>query len=97
MNKSFVKFLSCFIPNKTQRKLFRSTFSTNNLVNYDIRHIYSGDDIHELIAQELNSPKPSLICRFGGTEMRVVDYYLNHMDKNYIHFPMKIKNMIVMI
>lgn len=94
MNKNLAKILSCFIPNKKDRVAFRSKHCNLILQKYGNKHIYNGIDGQEIILNELNKNKPSLICRFGGTEMRVVDYYLRHYNDNYVKFPQKIKDMI---
>ena len=93
MNQHLVKFLSCFILSKQKRIDFRGKHAIK-IQNYDIQHIYNGDDGQEIVKNQLKQDKPCMICRFGGTEMRVVDYYLKHMKSNNVNFPAKIKQMI---
>lgn len=94
MEKKFIKLLSCFIPNKKLRILFRKKYGQVKIQNYGIKHVYNGDDSQKVIINVLKQNEPCLICRFGGTEMRVVDYFLKHMNHNHVEFPEKIKYMI---
>ncbi len=93
MNKNLVKFLSCFIFSKQNRIDFRVKHLPK-IQNYGTKHVYNGIDGQNVIKNIINTNKPCMICRFGGTEMRVVDFYLKHMQNNEIKFPSKIKNMI---
>lgn len=94
MENNFIKLLSCFIPVKKWRIRFRNKFGCSEPQKYGIKHIYNGEDGQEIILNELNKNKPCLICRFGGTEMRVVDYFLKNLKKDNVRFPEKIKYMI---
>ncbi len=94
MNSKIVKLLSCLIPSKTSRIKFRAKFAHVNLQNYGIKHIYNGTDGQDIIKKYLKTNEPCMICRFGGTEMRVVDYYLKHMQSSDVRFPAKIRQMI---
>ncbi len=94
MHKNFVKLLSCFLPKKQWRIDFRFKYGMKNLQNYGIKHIYNGEDGQNIISNLITSDKPCLVCRFGGTEMRIVDYYLKNMHKDNVVFPDKLKNMI---
>ncbi len=93
MNKNLVKFLSCFIFSKQNRIDFRVKHLPK-IQNYGTKHVYNGIDGQNVIKNIISTNKPCMICRFGGTEMRVVDFYLKHMQNNEIKFPSKIKNMI---
>ena len=94
MQNHFIKLLSCLIPVKQWRVNFRIKYGIVSPQNYGIKHIYNGDDGQKIICETLQKGQPCLICRFGGTEMRVVDYFLKHIRKNNIKFPPKIKYMI---
>ncbi len=94
MQNQLVKLLSCLIPSKKARIAFRAKFGNIQLQKYGIKHIYNGFDGQNIILNTLKQEKPCLICRFGGTEMRVVDYFLKNKNKTYIEFPPKIKYMI---
>ena len=95
MQNNFIKFLSCFIPSKKARVEFRIKYGLKKLQNYGEKHIYNGDDSQEVIMNTIKKGKPCLICRFGGTEMRVVDHFLKNMNKTTnVIFPDKIKEMI---
>lgn len=59
--------------------------------HYGIRHIYTGKDGQDLLIKELNRDKPSMICRFGSTELSVVMRYYNSLNKKFIVFPPKYK------
>lgn len=94
MQNQFIKLLSCLIPSKKARVAFRIKYGIKPLQNYNTKHIYSPEDGQEIILNELNKGKPCMICRFGGTEMRVIDHFLKNKNKNFVQFPEKIKNMI---
>ncbi len=94
MKNFFLRLICCLIPIKNWRVQFREKYIRIPLVNYGTKFIYGGEDGQEVILNELNKNKPSLICRFGGTEMRVVAHYLKHMRQNSVKFPEKIKEMI---
>ena len=89
MKNFFLRLICCLIPIKNWRMQFREKYIRIPLVNYGTKFIYGGEDGQEVILNELNKNKPSLICRFGGTEMRVVAHYLKHMRQNSVKFPEK--------
>lgn len=95
MQKFFVNLITCFIPSKQIRHAVRKKYITDasSPVNYGIKHIYTGDDAEDIISNALESDAPALVCRYGGTEMRVVSQFLKHINKRNKFSP-KIKKMI---
>ena len=62
--------------------------------HYGYKHIYKGYDAQDLIFNELTEDKPTMICRFGGTELSIVNYYLRHKKDNFIKYTQRLKNKI---
>ncbi|MBR2526451.1 hypothetical protein IKE67_08315 [bacterium] len=94
MQNQFIKLLSCLIPSKKARIAFRAKFGKIPLQKYGVKHVYNPQDSQDIIINELSKGQPCMICRFGGTEMRVVDHYLKNRNKLNVKFPEKIKEMI---
>lgn len=95
MNLRLAKFLSCVLPRKQWRVNFRCKYGIIKLQNYGIKHVYDGDDTQEVILNALKTNKPCMVCRFGGTEMRIIDHFLKNKDKTTnIIFPEQEKEMI---
>lgn len=95
MLTTLVKLLINLIPDKKLRKSLRGKYilDASLPVNYGTKHIYKGDDAESIISEYLKKDAPCLICRYGGTEMRVVNRFLKNIDKQHKFSP-KIRNMI---
>ncbi len=95
MQYQIIKLLSCLIPSKKLRREFRSKYAneTTTPFNYGTKVIYNGDDGENIIYKNLSNENPSLVCRFGGTEMRVVSQFLKNKDKKN-KFSNKVRKMI---
>ena len=61
--------------------------------NYGTKLIYKDVDGEQIISNKLRENTPYLICRFGGTEMRVVNEFLKNKNKTK-KFSSKVKRMI---
>lgn len=89
-----IKLMINLIPNKTLRTKVRKKISDENRsINYGTKYIYSGNDAESIISNVLINNKPAMICRYGGTEMRVVNQFLKNIN-NKNKFSPKIKKMI---
>ena len=82
MNKTLVRILSCFIPNKYERHKFIVKYQPHT-DTYGNKKVIYDEKAQELIKNKLNSNEPCLICRFGLTEFKVLySYIFKHSKYN---------------
>ncbi len=80
MNKTIVRFLSCFISSKTKRHHFIAKYS-DIIKKYGSKEVITGEDTQKSIISLLNTDKPCLICRFGNNEFETLYTYLYKKSK----------------
>lgn len=95
MRNRLIKLMTCVIPSKKLRQEIRAKYAKETSVpyNYGTKLIYKDNDGEQIISNQLKKNTPCLICRFGGTEMRVVKEFLKNKNKSKKFSP-KIKKMI---
>jgi hypothetical protein len=59
--------------------------------HYGHRYIYTGEPGNQVILKTLRQGKPCFITRFGGTELRTVVYFTEHIQEDYVSYPDTVK------
>ena len=76
MNKTIARIISCFIISREERHKFIARH-THNMHKYGNKKVITGEETQSLIAEQLRTDKPCLICRFGSNEFETLYAYLN--------------------
>lgn len=91
MKKFIINTLLCLVPSKKTRKILRHRYLGQSLPcewgeykrrdAYGDKHIYLGIDGTDVIYNELCKDKPSLICRFGTTELGILTQFVRNKER----------------
>lgn len=91
MKKIIIKLLLCLVPSSRTRKILRHKYLGQPLPYewgeykrrdaYGDKHVYLGQDGTDIIHNELCKDKPSLICRFGTTELGILIQFARNKER----------------
>jgi len=87
--RGIAKRVVSVLPNKQIRKYLRKKFYLKDIpyTHYGIRYFKNVKDGNRIILETLQKGEPCLVTRFGGTELKCVDWFYRHRHDINITYP----------